>query len=476
MNSTDLSHPVVLFFRGSSRAVGKTAAPGGAVTGILEAPGANDHGSVADLRPRVSTMLRFRSLLAVAALMALLQLPANAQLDRPTLPAKEELARLGLVRAWWARAVIDPTRDKVRSITADEQAVFVQSTTGIVSALDGETGRLMWARLIGSPDQVTFPLVTNDEMLFAAAGMDLYGIDKASGEPMWTIRLPHHPSASPYVDEQRAYIGTVDGSVYAYDLARVKELYQRRMLPQYQDLTLFWRYQAPSEIVSPPVSNGHAVVFASFSGLLFSVLAEDRGLNFQFETESRAPIRVPVGRSGDTIYVASDDARVFALDMVNGSRRWSFTAGTAVRQQPRVVGSHVFVNPSGRGMFSLRTQTGFEEWQQREATTFLAATPDIVYASDAVGNVLVLDRKDGAVIGSLPYRHLKARVQNERTDRLYLATEGGLVVCIHENGRKLPLWHMFPERQPIRVPVAPDEPDMPAGEENGANPFAAPAP
>jgi outer membrane protein assembly factor BamB len=418
-------------------------------------------------------MPTFRCLLAAVTLSTLLWTPASAQLRQNSLPSKEELARYGLVRAWWARAVIDPTQDKVRAIAADEQAVFVQSTSGIISAIDGETGRLMWARLVGSPNQVTFPLVTNDEMLFVAAGMDLYGIDKTSGEPIWSIKLPHHPSASPYVDEEHAYIGTVDGSVYAYDLARVKDLYQRRLLPQYQQLTLEWRYQAPSEIVSPPVSNGEVVVFASFSGLLFSVLAEDRGLNFQFETEGRAPIRVPVGRSEDTIYVASDDARVFALDMTNGNRRWSFTAGTPVRRQPRVVGSHVFVNPDGRGMYCLRTLTGFEEWRQPEAVRFLAATPDIVYVSDAVNNVLILDREDGSILATLPYRHLSARVQNERTDRLYLATEGGLVVCIREAAREMPLWHMFPERQPIRVPVAPDEPEGEGAPAAAENPFAA---
>ena len=230
------------------------------------------------------------------------------------------------------------------------------------------------------------------------------------------------------------------------------------MLPQYTDLTQRWRYQAPSEIVSPPVSNGEAVVFASFSGLLFSVVAQDRGLNYQFETEGRAPIRAPMGRSGDTVVVASDDARVFALDMASGNRRWSFTAGEAVRQQPRVVGGSVFVVPFGRGMYSLRSTTGFQQWHQREATQFLAATPDYLFASDRLNNVLMVDRDDGSIAASLPYRHLNARVQNERTDRLYLASESGLVVSIRERGREQPLWHKYPERQPIRAEVAPDEP------------------
>jgi outer membrane protein assembly factor BamB len=416
------------------------------------------------LRPILAVVLCGVWLLTPAALRA------DAQHDR--IPEQEELARYGLVRAWWNRAVFNPARNTIRSFTSDEQAVFVQSTGGMITAFDAETGRRMWSKLIGAPEQVSYPLITNDSMAFLASGMNLYAIDKASGDLIWQVKLPHHPSAAPEVDDEQIYIGTTDGSVYAFRLARIKELYDRRLLPQYSDLTRAWRYQAPSEIVSPPVSNGEAVVFASYSGLLFSVFAQDRGLNYQFETEGRAPIRVPLGRNENTVFVASDDARVFALDMVSGNRRWSFTAGQPVRHQPRVVGSSVFVLPSGRGMFSLRTTTGFQQWRQREAVQFLAATPERVFASDPVGNVLLLDREDGAITGSLPYRHLSVRIENERTDRLYLANESGLVVCIREAGREEPLWHKFPERQPIRAEVAPDEPAAEGGD--AAVPDAAP--
>jgi outer membrane protein assembly factor BamB len=413
-----------------------------------------------------------RRLIPACGLLLLATAFAAADVQRDAIPSQDDLARHGLVRAWWNRAVFNPARDKIRWISADEQAVFVQSTGGMITAFDSETGRRMWSKLIGTPDQVAYPLSTNDRMAFLAAGMNLYGIDKASGETIWSIKLPHHPSAAPEVDEDQVYIGTAEGSVYAYNLAKIKSYYDRRLLPQYQLQTLDWRYQAPSEIVTPPVSNGEAVVFASYSGLLYSVFAKDRGLNFQFETEGRAPIRVPLGRSQDTVFVASDDARVFALDMMSGNRRWSFTAGQPVRQQPRVVGNSVFVMPSGRGMYALRTTTGFEQWHQPQAVQFLAATPELTFASDKTNNVLIVDRKDGAITASLPYRHLNVRVENERTDRLYLANDTGLVVCIREASREEPIWHMFPDRQPIRAEVAPDEPVDPAA---GMEPSAADA-
>ncbi len=414
-----------------------------------------------------------RRLSHVCGVLLLLTTFATADSRRDALPDQDQLARYGLERMWWNRAVFDPSRETVRYITADEQAVFVQSTGGMITAFDSETGRRMWSKLIGSPNQISYPLTTNDSMAFLAAGMNLYGIDKPSGETIWKINLPHHPSAGPEVDEDQVYIGTTDGSIYALNLERIRDLHNRRLLPQYANLTRAWRYQAPSEILSPPVSNGKDVVFASYSGRLYSVMALDQDLNFQFETESRAPIRVPLGRNENTVFVASDDARVFALDMTTGNRRWSFTAGQPVRKQPRVVGGNVFVMPSRRGMYALRTNTGFQQWHQREAVQFLATTTDTTFASDTLNNLLIMDRRDGAILGSLPYRHLDARVENERTDRLFLANKSGLVVAIRQKGRDEPLWHMFPDRQPIRAEVAPDEPDEEAPAAD-VNPLANP--
>ncbi len=403
---------------------------------------------------------------------------ADAQIRQNPIPEENELAPHGLTLAWWNRAVIDPRSDKIRSFTADEQAVFVQSTTGVVTAFDAETGKILWSKLIGKSNQVAYPIVSNDDMIFLAAGMRLHGVHKASGESMWEISLPHHPSAAPEVDEDQVYVGTVDGSVYAFSLAEISRLYRERLLPQYSHQTEVCRYQAPTEIVSPPVSNGQAVVFASFSGLLFSVTAKDRGTNFQFETEGRAPIRVPVGRNEDTVFVASDDLRVFALDMISGNRRWSFTAGAPIRTQPRVIGNDIYIAPTRRGLFSLRANTGFQNWHQRQAEEFLAATPDTVYASNEIGDVLLLDRKTGAITARLPLRHFSERVRNERTDRLYLATSGGLIVCIREAARTHPLWHLFPERQPLNPELAPDsstpadnDPDAPDSLDGEINPL-----
>ena len=76
--------------------------------------------------------------------------------------------------------------------------------------------------------------------------------------------------------------------------------------------------------------------------------------------------------------------------------------------------------------------------------------------SDALGNVVIIDREDGAPVGALPLRKFKVRLTNDRTDRLFLATESGLVVSIRDQSREFPLFHKYPERRPI-VPILFDD-------------------
>ncbi len=117
----------------------------------------------------------------------------------------------------------------------------------------------------------------------------------------------------------------------------------------------------------------------------------------------------------------------------------------------------MFVNPIEGGLFCLSITSGLRRWNQPAARAFLSASAEHVYAEDQVGNLLVLSREDGALVGSIPLREFPIRIRNDRTDRLYLANSTGLVICLREQGRPYPMFHRFPERQPIVPILAPDE-------------------
>jgi outer membrane protein assembly factor BamB len=418
---------------------------------------------------RISRCSLWQTVLVCVAAILLFESAAQAQSRRQSvLPSSRELSRLGLEMAWWSQSTIDPGSDRVLYLTADEDAVYAQSRTGIITAFDAENGEQLWAQLVGRPNAATFPIVTNDNQVLVATGMNLHALNKRTGRRDWHLQLPHHPSTAPGIDDTQAYIGTLDGSAYAYNLRTVRELYQEQRLPEWSNVALVWRYQTGTELSSPPVSSGRNVSFASLDGSLYSISRSRGSLTFQFETNGA--IRTPVGRSKNSLFIASDDVRFFCIDIDNGRLKWTFVPGLPIRQQPRIVGDGVYVAPERGGLYKLAVETGRINWHQTRATGFLAATDDRVYASDELGNVLVLSHSDGAMISSLPLRMLNVRVSNDRTDRMFLATSTGTVVALKELDSEFPRYHKFPERQPILPPMGPAPEEGSAAEEGAAQP------
>lgn len=412
-----------------------------------------------------------RSLLSVVAGVLLCATPAVAQLESDHLQALSPrvLSRFGLERAWWNQATLQVGRDTIAHMTLDEENLYIQATSGLITAFDSENGKRRWAVQLGPRDAPSYPAVSNEEVILVAAGMKLYCLDKFQGNLLWEIKLPHQPSTSPAADADRVYIGTLDGSVYAFDLRKVHELYDERLLPQWSAEALAWRYQSGRQINSPPISTGRVVNFASMDGSLYTVGAEERNLLWQFETD--APVSAPLARSDGVLFVASEDFSVYAIKAENGQITWQFVSGYPVRKAPRVVGPDLFLTPDRGGMFRLDKNTGDQKWWRPRLTDFLTATDNLVFASDRIGNVVVLAREDGAVLGALPLRNFSQRLSNDRTDRLYLATQNGLVVCLRQRGAEFPTYHMYPERRPILPDFAPEgeAPAEPAADAANAN-------
>ncbi|MDP1796593.1 MAG: PQQ-binding-like beta-propeller repeat protein, partial [Planctomycetaceae bacterium] len=311
----------------------------------------------------------------------------------------------------------------------------------------------------GSFDEPSFPAESNENMVMIVVGTMMYGIDKRSGNIVWTLRLPGAPSTSPSADATQVYVGTLDGSVYAYSLKKIKELYSDRKLPQWSHEALVWRYQASKEITSPPLTSGRTVNFASRDGSLYAVSPNRRELTFQFETD--APIVAPMAQWGDVQYLASEDSTFYAINAVNGQVLWEFIAGLPVRTSPEVVRGNLYVHPDRGGLFCLNAADGVQKWWQPRMKEFVAVANDIVFARDDNKDIMMVSAMDGRTVGRLPTGRYVRHVSNDRTDRVYLATNTGRIAAIRFRGRDFPVYHKHPERLPLLPEFAPEIPAIP---------------
>jgi hypothetical protein len=63
-----------------------------------------------------------------------------------------------------------------------------------------------------------------------------------------------------------------------------------------------------------------------------------------------------------TVYIGSDDAKVYALDAATGDLRWSYTTGAAVESSPAVVGGTVYIGSNDDRVYALDAATGRLRW------------------------------------------------------------------------------------------------------------------
>lgn len=383
------------------------------------------------------------------------------------------LDRYNLERAWANQATIDVLSDVVNYLIADEDVVIVQTRSGMLTVFDSETGHKLWDGQLAVPDQMSFPAVTNAETMFVVIGSNLYARNKFTGKRIWTLRLPDPPSTSPAVDEKRVYIGMITGAMYAYNLDRLEYLQERGLLPTWRYDARAWRVSTSAPVIGPPVTNGEVAAFTNGQGVLYVYEADTSKLIFAFETSepATAPITLGTGREDGVVqsylYFVSGNNTFYCLRVANGTTRWQYVSGAPIRIQPTTIGDDIFVTPLESGLYNLDPTNGAVTWWSPVARKFVAASPTRVYGMDGAGNLTILDRASGGLIGTIPMRDYEIQVRNERTDRIFMATTTGRVACFKEKNIDQPLYLAFPQRRPI-LPIFPGDEVIKAPKIDGA--------
>ncbi len=164
------------------------------------------------------------------------------------LPSESSLGRLGLTTAWMGYATIDSVRDRVKYFMSDEQVTVVESQTGMVTTFDNATGRRRWAVQVGAATDTRFAPTTTEQAVIVISGRKVFGLDKRNGDAVWEADCPNAPSTSAATDEQLAYVGSIDGSVFAFDLKFLSGLAKDITLRKYMYRALKWTYRTGGRV------------------------------------------------------------------------------------------------------------------------------------------------------------------------------------------------------------------------------------
>lgn len=386
-----------------------------------------------------------------------------------------------LVQLWETQAVLNVERDKVAHIMNDEDVVVVQSTAGIVTALNAETGREMWTTQVGRTDEGAMPATSNAKIVMIVAGPELYALDKFSGKELFSYRLPSQPSAGPVITEASFFIPLSDESLCTSALNTLQYLERFHKLPPGIGKAIAWRFATGELIKRAPVAGSSRVGFVTEQGNIFVVeisggQAGRSKFQFLMQSPATAPLTLAI-RDQEYLLAAAANNRLYCIGMnTNGKMQWTFPLGQRVSEPITVIGQDVYIVGDEGELLGLGLQSGLP-LQTANGTPFaltdvealVSVTKKAVYVVDSAGRLVTVNRRTGQVVAKEQYRDLTVPIRNSVTDRLYLSSTSGRVVCMKESGIDFPIYHQNPQRSPIMPEVAQPalaQPATDAGVEN----------
>lgn len=149
-------------------------------------------------------------------------------------------------------------------------------------------------------------------------------------------------------------------------------------------------------------------------------------------TESRA-VASPV-LSDSTIYLASSDHRVYAIDTDSREPRWVFETGSWVWANPVVGEDIVYLASMDHVLYAVDIATGNEVWRFSQATSALPAAPalagGVLYLGSLNGGVYAVDAVTGGLIWDAQVSSGMWATPQVAEGVAYFGTLGGIVYAL----------------------------------------------
>ena len=243
-----------------------------------------------------------------------------------------------------------------------EQVLYVADTAGGIYAFDLSTNSLLWKKETNSPIMSSMCL-EEDSILFSTVGNSVYRISK-NGELLWRYQYEAKVSragelnifggSAPSVSGDFVYVGFSDGAV------------QQISLDKGEVGASVW----VGEGRYPDIVSKVAIVedMVIVSGFELPTIAYDKDLT----TEKW---RIEAGRSADivvnsnTLYLASSDGILRAVDVLSGARIWEWDSTLKTNlTTPILLGETLYLGSVAGSLYGINKDNGTLVWSYKEET------------------------------------------------------------------------------------------------------------
>ena len=306
---------------------------------------------------------------------------------------------------------------EIKTQVLPEITIYAVSDSGVVQAIEGETGRTRWSTRIGNPRYPTDAPGANDDFVAVINGTTLYVLDQSTGSIVWQRQTRGAPGAGPAVSDERVFVPMVGGTIEAYVVD------DGRQPP--------WVYKARGRSVVQPVVAGTGVAWPTDKGDLYVAEANLTGIRYRLET-TRPIVARPTHLPPNRIIVVSTDGYVYCIHESSGGLVWRFSAGEPIIKSAVVIDDAVFVVTDDDNLFRLSAATGLEQWWAPRIREVISASKSRLYCLGDTGRTTIFDMQTGGRLGSLSTELLDVQMVNYQTDRIFLGSSTGVIQCLRE--------------------------------------------
>ena len=300
----------------------------------------------------------------------------------------------------------------------DDERIYVPLQSEELTALNRETGDVVWVR----PIESAWPPVVHDGVVYLAASDELHALAASTGETLW--RAPLERLAAPIVYDTGWLVAVVEpGEVVAMRAADGRQLWRqglgaaaRSRAVAGDDNALYftladgrvvslnlsdgskrWEQQLP-QMLSEPAAAEDRVFIGSTDNFFYALDADDGSLQWKWRSGGDV---VGAAATDDVVFITSLDNIIRGVNRGNGNQRWRKATPSRPTIPPRALAGVALVTGIDNSVTAFVARTG-EEAGTYEAPADLQGPPliDPVLKPYRVAAAVVM--RDGRVAGLYP--------------------------------------------------------------------------
>jgi PQQ-dependent dehydrogenase (methanol/ethanol family) len=229
---------------------------------------------------------------------------------------------------------------------AHNGTIFINNTGGIIQALDGKTGDLIWEQRLGSNTASRGITLYDDKLFIAMSNAHLVALEAKTGKVAWDVAMPdgRGSSSGPLVAKGKVVEGMGGCSQYvelkcfisAYDAKTGKQL---------------WRFHTIAREGEPGGDSwGSLTNLFRAGGETWITGSYDPDLNLTYWGTAQAKPWMPVSRGMYTLDKALYTSSTVALDLDTGKLAWYYSHAPGEALDLDIVFERVLVDSGGQNL------------------------------------------------------------------------------------------------------------------------------